>query len=207
MGRAVQGRSSTQSIAKLPLHERTLSAQDAKLARIIARDTERWPATPTEDPISGLLRIVVAQQVSTRVACLLAERLKTEYPDLSHNRSRAAIDVTRLRSFGIPESRARCCALIVERSDHIVEQVKAGLAWEHTLSGIKGIGPWTIAVFRIMVLRQPNVLPVGDLGLRRAINNVYGERASIERLSNKWEPFRSVACWYLWRTLGNQQLG
>lgn len=82
-----------------------------------------------------------------------------------------------------------------------------GQSWEQALAGIKGIGPWTIAVFRIMVLRDPDVLPLGDVGLERAIANVYGNASNVEHLSEAWRPFRSVACWYLWRTLGNEQLG
>lgn len=79
--------------------------------------------------------------------------------------------------------------------------------WTHALAGIKGIGPWTIAVFRIMVLRDADVLPEGDVGLLRAVANVYGKAAKLSELSEVWRPYRSVACWYLWRTLGNEQLG
>lgn len=85
--------------------------------------------------------------------------------------------------------------------------VRQGQAWEQALAGIKGIGPWTISVFRIMVLRDPDELPLGDVGLRRAIANLYGTHHDVERLGDTWRPFRSVACWYLWRTLGNEQLG
>jgi len=85
--------------------------------------------------------------------------------------------------------------------------VREGRAWEEAVAGIKGIGPWTLAVFRIMVLREPDVLPLGDVGLERAVENVYGAGKDIEQLAENWRPFRSVACWYLWRTLGNQQLG
>jgi DNA-3-methyladenine glycosylase II len=58
-----------------------------------------------------------------------------------------------------------------------------------------------------MVLREPDVLPLGDVGLERAIANVYGRPHGVESLAERWRPFRSVACWYLWRTLGNEQLG
>jgi DNA-3-methyladenine glycosylase II len=115
--------------------------------------------------------------------------------------------MTALRSFGIPESRARCCITVIQRSEEILGNVARGQTWEQALAGVKGIGPWTIAVFRIMVLRDPDVLPLGDVGLERAIRNVYGRRRNVQRLGEKWRPFRSVACWYLWRTLGNQQLG
>ena len=63
------------------------------------------------------------------------------------------------------------------------------------------------SVFSIMVLREPDELPSGDVGLERAISNIYGKASRVESLAEAWRPFRSVACWYLWRTLGNEQLG
>jgi DNA-3-methyladenine glycosylase II len=112
-----------------------------------------------------------------------------------------------LRALGLSQRRADCCAEIVRRSDEIRAKIVQGQSWEQALAGIKGIGPWTIAVFRIMVLRDPDVLPLGDVGLERAIANVYGDGSNVEYLSEAWRPYRSVACWYLWRTLGNEQLG
>jgi DNA-3-methyladenine glycosylase II len=109
----------------------------------------------------------------------------------------------------MPAARACSCATVIETSEEILDRVGRGCSWEDVLSDIKGIGPWTIAVFRIMVLRDADVLPRGDAGLRRAVEQVYGKAytAVIEELEKKWQPFRSVACWYLWRTLGNGQLG
>lgn len=108
---------------------------------------------------------------------------------------------------GLPEGRADCCVAIFQRAEDILGKVRQGRPWEEALAGIKGIGPWTRSVFRIMVLRDPDVLPIGDVGLERAIAGAYGRPLSVEHLGEKWRPFRSVACWYLWRTLGNEQLG
>jgi DNA-3-methyladenine glycosylase II len=58
-----------------------------------------------------------------------------------------------------------------------------------------------------MVLREPDVFPLGDIGLERAILKTYGSDHNIEQLAENWRPFRSIACWYLWRSLGNEQLG
>ena len=153
------------------------------------------------------MRIVMAQQVSTLVACKLAEQVKTEYPYLIEPCSMSTIEVNGLRKLGLPVSRANCCVDILRRSDEILSAVAQGESWDNALTAIKGIGPWTISVFKIMVLREPDVLPLGDVGLERAVKTVYGRRRNVERLGEKWRPFRSVACWYLWRTLGNQQLG
>jgi len=187
--------------------ERLLSARDPALAEVIAAQPARWPSHATENPIWGLARIVMAQQVSTLVACRLAERAKATHPQLLTPSPAAVPDPASLRAMGLSQRRAQCCADIVRSSDEILAKVDQGHTWEQALAGIKGIGPWTVAVFRIMVLRDPDVLPLGDIGLQRAITNVYGRPRNVERLGEKWRPFRSVACWYLWRTLGNQQLG
>jgi len=206
MGGAMQGRSSPQSLVK-PSAELLLAANDPVLAGVIASQPHRWASEPTEDPIWGLVRIVMAQQISTRVACRLAESLKSAHPHLTEPSPVSLPEVAHLRAMGLPERRAQCCVTILQNSGEIRTQVQQGKPWEEALAGIKGIGPWTLSVFRIMVLREPDVLPLGDVGLERAIDNVYGKGRSVERLAEKWRPFRSVACWYLWRMLGNEQLG
>jgi DNA-3-methyladenine glycosylase II len=151
--------------------------------------------------------MVLAQQISTQVACRLAERVKAAHPQITKPSPAVVPPLESLRAMGLPERRAQCCVSILQRSDEIRAKVQQGKPWEEALADIKGIGPWTLSVFRIMVLREPDVLPLGDVGLERAIANVYGTGRSVERLSEKWRPYRSVACWYLWRTLGNEQLG
>lgn len=149
----------------------------------------------------------MAQQIATQVACRLAERVKAVYPFLTARSPATVPETAVLRTFGLPERRAQCCVDILRKSDEIRDKVRQGHSWDEAVAGIKGIGPWTLAVFRIMVLREPDELPLGDVGLERAIGNVYGRPRSVERLGRRWRPFRSVACWYLWRTLGNEQLG
>jgi DNA-3-methyladenine glycosylase II len=195
------------SLASPPSAELFLAGRDTKLAQVIESQSARWPLQPTEDPIWGLVRIVMAQQVSTLVACRLAERARSMHPHLTAPSPANVPDAASLRGIGLSQRRAECCAEIVRRSEEILCKVGHGQSWEEALAGIKGIGPWTVSVFRIMVLREPDVLPLGDIGLERAIRNVYGRPRNVERLGETWRPFRSVACWYLWRTLGNEQLG
>jgi DNA-3-methyladenine glycosylase II len=149
----------------------------------------------------------MAQQISTKVACRIAERALAACPELAKPEPNAVPDVTIFRTLGLSQRRAECCVTIVAKSDEIRAKVQQRQTWEEALSGIKGIGPWTISVFRIMVLRDPDVLPTGDVGLQRAIANIYGPTADVVALGESWRPFRSVACWYLWKTLGNEQLG
>jgi DNA-3-methyladenine glycosylase II len=207
LGGPLQDRGREQSIVTLPPAEQLLSRSDPVLGQIIASQPARWPVKPTEDPVWGLVRIIMAQQISTRVACRLAERVKAAYPMLMTGSSAAMPDWNELRALGLPERRAQCCSNILQDADELRAKVQRGQPWQDALVGIKGIGPWTLSVFRIMVLRDPDVLPLGDVGLERAIAKLYGKAARAEQLGDKWRPFRSVACWYLWRTLGNEQLG
>jgi DNA-3-methyladenine glycosylase II len=74
------------------------------------------------------------------------------------------------------------------------------------LTKIKGIGVWTAHMFLMFSLRRPDVLPTGDLGIQMAIRKHYRKRklpkpAQMEKIAKAWQPYRSVACWYLWRSL------
>ena len=76
------------------------------------------------------------------------------------------------------------------------------------LVAVKGIGRWTVEMFLIFHMQRPNVLPVDDLGLRRAMERAYNDgepltKAQMRELGKPWAPFSSVATWYLWRSLDN----
>jgi len=72
------------------------------------------------------------------------------------------------------------------------------------LIGVKGIGRWTAEMFLMFVLNRPDVLPVDDLGLREGVREIYKLRqrptaSELNKLGERWRPFRSVATWYVWR--------
>ena len=74
------------------------------------------------------------------------------------------------------------------------------------LTQVKGVGVWTAHMFLMFTLRRPNVLPTGDFGVQTAIKKHYNKRKlpkppQMEKIARAWEPYRSIACWYLWRSL------
>ena len=74
------------------------------------------------------------------------------------------------------------------------------------LTQVKGVGVWTAHMFLMFALRRPDVLPTGDLGIQMAIRKHYKKRklpkpAQMEKIAKCWSPYRSVACWYLWRSM------
>lgn len=79
------------------------------------------------------------------------------------------------------------------------------------LTQVKGIGVWTAHMFLIFSLRRPDVLPVGDYGVQMAMKKHYKKRklpkpSDMEKIAEAWTPYRSVACWYMWRSLDIQTL-
>jgi DNA-3-methyladenine glycosylase II len=76
----------------------------------------------------------------------------------------------------------------------------------HQLTGVKGIGRWTAEMFLIFALGRPDVFPVDDLGIRKAVQRAYGYKrlpapVTMHRHARKWIPYRTIATWYLWRSL------
>ncbi|HXY47957.1 MAG TPA: DNA-3-methyladenine glycosylase [Terriglobales bacterium] len=74
------------------------------------------------------------------------------------------------------------------------------------LTQVKGVGLWTAQMFLMFTLRRPNVLPTGDYGVQVAIKRHYRKRKLprpdvIEKIARAWEPYRSIACWYLWKSM------
>jgi DNA-3-methyladenine glycosylase II len=74
------------------------------------------------------------------------------------------------------------------------------------LTQVKGVGVWTAHMFLMFTLKRPNIFPTGDFGVQMAIKKHYGKRKlpkplQMEKIAKAWEPYRSIACWYLWRSL------
>ena len=166
------------------------------------------------DHFSALVRSIVFQQLSTKAASTIYSRMVALLPGgVLTPASLAALTDDQLRTAGISRQKAGylrdLCAKVsagvvplddLERMDD--EQVIAAL------TAIKGIGRWSSQMFLMFRLHRPDVLPVGDLGIVNAVMKVYRLRkkptaARLTRLGEAWKPYRSVASWYLWRSLGN----
>lgn len=193
--------------------KRALAASDATLARIIA-EHPRVALASRGDAFGTLARSIVGQQISVKAADAVWGRFCTTCGELTPKsvlRRRA----TTLRACGLSERKVEyirdlCDHFISGRVDptRFAQQDDEAIIAE--LTDIRGIGRWTAEMFLIFNLLRPNVLPLDDLGLLRAVSLQYldGEpivgregRARVESLSMGWAPWRSVATWYLWRSL------
>src|ERR1017187_8234221 len=111
--------------------------------------------------------------------------------------------------FGLPEFCSLAEAIVYQQLNGkaavTIFKRFAALAGEH-LTQVKGVGVWTAHMFLMFSLRRPNVLPTGDYGVQVAIRKHYRKRKlpkpkDMEKIARAWEPYRSVACWYMWRSL------
>ena len=166
------------------------------------------------DHFAMLARAIVFQQLSTKAATTIHDRLVESLGGSMTPEALAGLDEPRFRAAGISRQKAaylRDLAEKVAAGSVPLDQVDSLPDDEviAALTAVKGIGRWTAEMFLIFRLQRPDVLPVGDLGIQNAIQKVYRLRKKptpgrMRRIAAAWQPYRSVACWYLWRSLDNE---
>ena len=161
----------------------------------------------------ALMAAIVGQQISVKAAAAIMGRLLGLFPEGLAVQAAALADVSveQLRAVGLSVAKAGYLHdLAAKVADGTVDLAALPQLPDEevitTLCQVKGIGRWTAEMFLIFHLMRPNVLPLDDLGLLKGISLSYfsGEpvsRSEARELGEGWAPFRSVATWYLWRSL------
>ncbi len=165
-----------------------------------------------EPSFETLVRSIVYQQLSGKVASVILGRLTALLPD--GKITPAAIlklRPARMRKAGLSKQKTAYIRDLARKTNqgHIKFETLPDLTdlevIEH-LTQVKGIGVWTAHMFLIFALRRPDILATGDLGVRVAIRKAYQleelpHPKQVEELAAAWRPYSSVAVWYLWRSL------
>jgi DNA-3-methyladenine glycosylase II len=158
-----------------------------------------------------LVRSIVYQQLSGRVATVIFGRLKAAAGDPLTPQNVLKLRPSRMRKLGLSTQKtayirdlARHTRDGVVRFEDLSQTADAEVI-EH-LTQVKGIGVWTAQMFLMFALRRTDILPTGDLGIRNAMRRAYGLEelptpAQMEELGARWRPYCSIASWYLWRSL------
>lgn len=158
----------------------------------------------------SLVETIVSQQLSIKAADSIFAKLKalTDDPELT-SEAILKMNPEKMRSAGLSWSKVNYVRNIAEytlTSSKVFEKFTEMNDEEiiNELTKIKGIGRWTAEMFLIFTMGRPDVFSVGDLGLRRAVENLYNLDANsnneiILSISEKWKPYRSIASRYLWR--------
>jgi DNA-3-methyladenine glycosylase II len=166
------------------------------------------------DAFTTLARSIVGQQISVKAAQAVWDRFVALTAGPAHRlapQAVLALDAPHIRAAGLS---ARKVEYLCDLAEHFQSGAVRPARWRQMddeaiieeLVGIRGIGRWTAEMFLIFHLLRPNVLPLDDIGLIKGISVNYfsGEpvsRAEAREVGDAWAPFRSVATWYIWRSL------
>lgn len=199
---------------------RVLMRRDPVLAPIIKKYGACGIKTGRDgDIFCGLVEAIVSQQLSTRAAATIYGRLRALMPDGGPPTPEALMPLSDEALRGVGLSRQKT-AYVRDLSQKVMDgSVKTDALATMTdeeivaeLTKIKGIGRWTVEMILIFRLARPDILPVGDLGIVKAIQKAYGLRKTpeakrMQKIAEPWRPYRSIASWYLWASLENKPGG
>ena len=186
-----------------------LTACDEVMCRLI-QHFEGATLTSRGCAFTTLARSIVGQQISVKAAESVWQKVLSVIPDITPQ-TIAAAEQDLLRTCGLS---ARKIAYLQDLSGHFTKGTLKETTWMEMedealiaqLTKIKGIGRWTAEMFLIFHLQRPDVLPLDDIGLQRAISRHYMNNQPVNKkimleFAQHWQPWRSVATWYLWRSL------
>jgi DNA-3-methyladenine glycosylase II len=192
---------------------RKLKSCDPILDRII-RDKGAFAPRRHGDPFAALCRAIISQQISTKVARTIEGRFLSLFPRRRPTATRLlAVEDAELRAVGLSGQKMKYMRDLAAhavsgalRLSRIGEQDDDDVI--ASLTRVKGVGVWTAQMFLMFVLGRPDVLPVDDFGLKKAVMIQYGfdelpGAEEIQSVAEPWRPYRSIATWYLWRSLEN----
>ena len=162
-----------------------------------------------KNPFFSLSKSIVGQQISVAAASAVWKRLENKYDILNgcyFNRN----DLNNLKKIGLSERKASYLINLSEK----LKDFNSYDYWNNLndqeiysfLIDIKGIGPWSIKMFMIFCLNRPDIFSSDDIGLLKAMglnyfNNIRPTKNEAESFSLKWKPWRTIASWYLWRSI------
>jgi DNA-3-methyladenine glycosylase II len=189
--------------------KRALARRDPVLAGIMRRHPRVHLAARGE-PFQTLARAIVGQQISVKAAQSVWNRVLAVAPGMTPGEV-LAVRRPRLRACGLSDRKTE---YIADLARHFAEGAVHPHRWPDMedeavvaeLVAVRGIGRWTAEMFLMFNLLRPDVYPLGDLGLLKAVRLTYFRGrdvplSRIRKLGEQWTPWRSVATWYLWRSL------
>ena len=204
-------KASSKALATLredPVMERLIEEHGALVKSDLKRERPH-------DAYGALLRSIVGQQLSTKAARTIYGRMLELFDGHAPTpKQLLAVDPEKVRAAGLSRpkiSYLRDLAEHVERGELELDRLNE-LSEEEVmeqLTAVKGIGEWSAHMFLMFHLGRPDILPVGDQGIRNAIRAQYGLRKvpdakRMEKIARPWRPYRTLACLYLWSSLDNQ---
>jgi DNA-3-methyladenine glycosylase II len=193
---------------------RVLMRRDPRLGALMRRVGRcRLPEARTRDPFGALVRAILSQQLSTKAADTIHGRvlaLVGGAGGLTPSRL-LALDPQAIRTAGVSRPKI---SYLRDLAEHVEDGRLDLPALEDrpdaevivAITAVKGLGVWSAEMFLMFRLNRPDVFPVGDLGIVKGVQKLFGMKRrpaprTMHRLAEPWRPYRSIAAWYLWRIL------
>ena len=183
---------------------------------ILQQLVTKYPTPEFEDRsehlMESLIKSIISQQLSVKAAATIFGRFKELFNTNNFPTAKEilAVDDETIRSAGLSYAKIKYVKSVANAfvgnlidSEKIRKQSDEEVIAE--LTQIHGIGRWTAEMILIFSLQRPDIFSIDDLGIRNAIARLYGisNRKEMIKLSEQWKPYRSTACWYLWRSLAS----
>ena len=159
----------------------------------------------------SLVSSIISQQLSTKVADVIYARFEALFDKFIIPEEVLKIPDQTMRDIGMSWAKIKYVKALSEyaiKSDKVFEQFDTMSDEEiiTELTAVKGIGRWTAEMFLIFTMERPDIFSYGDLGLKRAIERLYGFKTELaekqmKKIVDRWSPYRSVASRYLWKSL------
>ena len=193
-----------------------LTKTDPQLAKILKQHSQ-YSITSRGEALETLLRSIVGQQISVKAAASVWKKLTNLIGSIKSENVLSA-STENLKSCGLSKQKAQYIINIAEnfKANQIVSHSywkgRTYLSIYDELIMIKGIGPWTAEMFGMFYLLEKDIFPIKDIGIIRAMNRLYGNNKKvldldeIIKISDTWKPYRSVACWFLWRSIDSKEV-
>lgn len=190
--------------------ERHLAKADPIMKRLIAKHGHCPLAERKFEPFHMLANSIISQQLSTKAAATIKQRVGVLVGVPFETSKVLSVSPEKLRGAGLSQAKTRYIrGLAAHASDGRLEFHEITLLDDEAviekLVVVPGIGRWTAEMFLLFGLKRLDVLAVGDAGLQRAARNLYGKKRKsktlLPRVAETWRPYRSIASWYLWRSL------
>lgn len=166
---------------------------------------------PARNVYEALVRSIVYQQLSGKAAATILRRFLELFPGTGYPKPEAVLkmSVAKMRAAGLSGQKTEYIHDLSKKFlDGTIEPKKFSLMEDEEirehLIAVKGIGRWSADMFLMFALNRPDVLPTGDLGIRKGFQKLFKmkilpDAKKMERFAKPWEPYRTVASWYLWR--------
>jgi|TARA_B110000438_G_scaffold221348_1_gene214582 DNA-3-methyladenine glycosylase II len=192
-----------------------LTSADKTLGDVISQHKD-YSITSRGEAYETLLRAIVGQQISVKAAASVWNKIVDLIKIIEPNKV-LSTSKEKLKLCGLSKQKTQ---YILNISEHFkINNIIDDTYWEERtylsvyeeLITIKGIGPWTAEMFGMFYLLEKDIFPLKDVGILRAMYQLYnnGERIDIDKIvkiSDTWKPYRSVACWFLWRSIDSEEV-